>query len=402
MISLFAGELLLHPIPLEMSMSACSHRCVYCFANLRKQNRLFDAKGFANQLSKMYESKTLVSTKLREGWPVCISNLTDPFSDNNLSNTESVLSQFIAKKIPVFIQTKTGSNMIDLVSDLPKSTFYITITCFLDVNSKKIEPFAPSTSERIEYIKKLIDLGHNVIVGINPLAQEWMSADEFELILKELEETGVTGIFTQQLNLNKKNNEVLAKRDFAGIKLSNYYPPFDGAYFQGIVEKYHSRNVVSYNQPFYSNGWKSTRECYPNRSLLTMQDFVNLVIDTYKTDKGDLFFNDFYSFFKENFESFFNTEHRLDDYVISVARAAWKGQPRNQNIIGAKHLLRVFWNTKTLKISPQNNLIFERIGTDGAGNAVIRYSGGQFVRNGKIVKLKTNLGHEENGNGESC
>jgi DNA repair photolyase len=384
MITGFSGEFLFHPILLEMSMNACSHQCVYCFANLRNSNRCFNARKFATEMDKLYNKKTFEAQKLREGYPVVLSNLTDPFSDNNLVNTEAVLEQFNARNIPVYFQTKTGKRMLEIVSGMKPSTFYITITTYDDAISKRIEPFAPVISERIEYIKKLLQLGHVVMVGINPLAREWMPPEQLNEMITKLSALGVSGFVFNKLHINNQNIETLNKRDFGGVNFKDYFKRGGGDYFQTIALEYAKYGGIAYNQPATSNGWEKTKKLY--KTIPTIQDFVNYIVEKYKDETAEIEFEQFYEFNKE-LEYVFNTPHILDKYVISIARNAWKGNPQNQRIIGAEHLLKVFWNDRRPKISPQNNMLFEKI-KEKDGFAVLKYNGGKFIRDNKIINLK--------------
>lgn len=116
MITTFTGEFLLHPIPFEMSQNLCSHKCVYCFAGVREKPNKFNLSGFLKQMENFQKGKdSWMFRKLREGYPIVLSNNTDPFSDNNAPFTETVLEYFKRNNIRVFFQTKGGKRALELI-----------------------------------------------------------------------------------------------------------------------------------------------------------------------------------------------------------------------------------------------------------------------------------------------
>jgi DNA repair photolyase len=52
------GEFLISPIPLELSLNYCSHKCAYCFANLNDPKRTSDVKAIMRFLSDYLERET--------------------------------------------------------------------------------------------------------------------------------------------------------------------------------------------------------------------------------------------------------------------------------------------------------------------------------------------------------
>lgn len=45
MLDVYYGEFLINPIPLELSLNYCSHKCAYCFANVNQPGRLLRGTG---------------------------------------------------------------------------------------------------------------------------------------------------------------------------------------------------------------------------------------------------------------------------------------------------------------------------------------------------------------------
>lgn len=386
MITTFDGEFLVHPIPLEMSMNACSHGCSYCFANLRNSGRTFKAREFNSQMNRFYDGATFTARKLRQGWPVVLSNLTDPFSDNNEAFTEAVLAQFEAKGIPVFFQTKTGKNMLKLIDGMKPTGFYVTITCFDDGDSRLVEPGAPVTSERVAAIGELLKRGHAVMVGFNPLVKEWMDEGQLDAMVERLKGMGVKGFYFQKLNVKKNSVELLRKRNFPRVDVGDYVGMGGGDYFEYSLAKHAKNGGVAFNSPYLTDGWNAIRDMYPKRTLPTMHDFLNAMTDGRREERFEVTFGDFRDFMMDNgCRDFFDYGKRLDGYILTVNRAAWRGHKENQKIFDAERLLRVYWNNaKLLAISPANNLMLHEIGKDERGDAVQLYSAGWFDVDGEV------------------
>ncbi len=377
MINLFSGEFLFHAVPLEMSMNACSHQCVYCFANLKNGQRAFDTKSFSNQMNKLLDSKTFLSNKLKQKYSVCISNNTDPFSKNNINITEGVLETLQQKKIPVYFQTKTGYRFRETLKDFPKSDFYISITSTNDELSKRIEPNAPVFSERVEHIKWLLENGHNVGIGFNPLREEWISKEELENAFKLFYRLGIKGFMVQNLSVKSKNIERLQKRDFADVAINNKTTTDGFLYMMETVFKYfpYTHKVACYQ---YSEANENLYKF--SKTIKTQQDFINYVYKKYGKSEAILKFEDFLNVYND--DDFIEDGYTYDGYIITTARNAWIGKPQNQKIKTKEHLFRTFWNEKMLHMSPQNNIIFKPIGNDANGDVQLLYHGGDLW-NGK-------------------
>jgi len=389
MITLFSGEFLYHPVPLEMSMNACSHGCVYCFANLRNGERTFDGRKFANQMNKLMDSDTFLSKKLKQGWGVVLSNNTDPFAKNNARITEGVLPQLIAKGISMFFQTKGGARLFELCENIPKSDFYFSMTMINEDTRAKVEPMAPSIKERFESMKWLMDKGHNVSVGINPLVEEWMNEEELDIMMNRCRDLGVKSFVIQSMHFGAKNKERLLKRDFADADVSKYIGKNNERqlYFQKALTKYNSFGTIAFNQPFYSKGIEYNASAQTKR-YKTAQHFVNHVFEKYGENEHEITFEEYLSFFDDGFIEE-NSAQRYDEYILLTYIGAWKNKPKNQNIHSKEHLYNVIWNELDVRINLQNNILFENIGKDRNGNVVMKWNGGKIKVNGEYKKLLT-------------
>lgn len=90
-IQAYSGEYLISPIPMEMSMNYCSHKCAVCFANLNQPNRKLDFKDFVSALKTSEKGKTLRSYLLKNKYPVLLSNRVDPFALSNYKQLNAIV-----------------------------------------------------------------------------------------------------------------------------------------------------------------------------------------------------------------------------------------------------------------------------------------------------------------------
>jgi DNA repair photolyase len=179
------------PVPLEVSIyGLCSSMCVYCFANLNRQGKkripslVNPVEKLIDRLSKERQKEfSALGYFLRNKYPICFSNTTDPFqrAETKARASLAFLKWAAAMKQPLCIQTKGG--ILDdpkefaryapyIQSD--KDTVYITITTLDDDISRKIEPGSPTASERLKLIEKLRAQDVPVSVGLNPYVAEWV------------------------------------------------------------------------------------------------------------------------------------------------------------------------------------------------------------------------------------
>lgn len=200
----FWGEFLVSPSPLEWSLNYCSHGCAYCFANLNAPTRKGEAIKALRQVADIGKRKTLTDLLLRSGYPVCISNKTDPFAESNHRETVPVMVAMKEQGVGMQFQTKGGNNRaLDAVLDgLPPSVWYLTVSQFDDALRARIEPGAPPIPERLDLIDRLIAEGHYVVVGVNPAVPEWLP--DPEPLMRDLADRGVWGVWVERMHLSHK------------------------------------------------------------------------------------------------------------------------------------------------------------------------------------------------------
>lgn len=379
MIQLFMNEYMLHPVGMEMSQNACGHNCFYCFATLKNSKRKFDSKRFANQMNNIDKSDTFLAKKIRDKYPFVFSNNTDPFASNNIRLTREMLPILIEKEIPIFFQTKTGNGMYDVIKDVPPSVFYMSVTMLDDVMSRRVERQAPLPSERLEAIDMLQEMGHHVIVGINPLCKEWLPEPDFVKLIEILTSKGVKAFPVGGLYFRKQEVEKIAKFDKGGIYVQDYVKNKNvHPYLQHIIKNYHNYGLITPCMPFYCEGMK---HFLPTnyKKVATIFDFINHIIDTHGKNVVHITFNDFFEFFNKC--NFIEEGFKLDQYVFGIATKLWIGKPENQNVMTKEHFYRIIWNAENISQNLSSSLFFQVDGKDNDGNKKYLYDGGQLIIN---------------------
>ena len=200
---LYCGEYLVSPVPLHWGMNHCSHNCWYCFANLNRGGRRMENDDLA-RVSRWYAkgSGPLLYWFLKKGYPMLVSNDTDPFCRSNADSFRALfeLSQSLGFRLSY--QTKGGDEEIErLALEGPKTMIYVTLTSDDSALLKSMEPGAPSAEQRLEFIAEAVRRGHFVVVGLNPLVPAWWR--NFDVTLGRLHEIGVRHLVKGELHFSR-------------------------------------------------------------------------------------------------------------------------------------------------------------------------------------------------------
>lgn len=199
----YVGEYLISPVPLHFGLNYCSHGCFYCFANLNDPARRADNTDL-RWLAKWDKSQdqTLVGWLLAQGYPLLVSNDSDPLAASN-EETFLELREVCARKgLPLCYQTKGGKpDMQDLLLDGPATMIYITITTDREDIRRQAEPAAPAFEQRLAFAMEAKRRGHHVVIGINPMVPEWWA--DFDGFCRRLAEAGIRHAWIGSLHLNR-------------------------------------------------------------------------------------------------------------------------------------------------------------------------------------------------------
>ena len=145
--------------------TGCSHACLYCYITSYIPNA-FHARLKKDLFRRLKKEVGKVDTY------ISMSNSSDPYTpeEEELGATRKCLKIFKEKDVPLLIITK--SNMvardIDILSDM-RASVSITITTLRDEIAKKMEPYAPPPSKRLEALKNLSKDGIPCSVRLDPI-----------------------------------------------------------------------------------------------------------------------------------------------------------------------------------------------------------------------------------------
>jgi DNA repair photolyase len=155
--------------PSKLSLNpytGCEHRCIYCYASSYVKN-FFNCRPKKNLIPRLKDEARRLNGDL-----ISISNSSDPYPsiEENLKLTRSCLEILSKSNCRVQIITKSSlvSRDVDILKRM-KAMVAITITTSNDELSKKLEPNAPLSSQRIEAVKSLIESNIPVAVRIDPI-----------------------------------------------------------------------------------------------------------------------------------------------------------------------------------------------------------------------------------------
>ena len=129
MLERFIGAYLFQPAAFDYSSDTCRNGCAYCFANINQAERAGNLQGAIKKFYKK-EIKTYDDMLLRDGYTICISNRSDPFTERNWRDTVAICQHLVNIPNGIYIQTKCGPGMdeaLDILGD-KKPVIYITVT----------------------------------------------------------------------------------------------------------------------------------------------------------------------------------------------------------------------------------------------------------------------------------
>jgi DNA repair photolyase len=213
MLSPYYGAFMYHPIPLHLELNYCSHICSYCFANLNSPKRRTDMSQVMGLMKDYKNRDSLVARLLQDKYPVLMSNLVDPFAASNYKQTLPFLEWLTGEGIPVSFQTRGGLGVDDAMQVVGRTMWYVSIPYVNEEIKKQLEPASPTLKSRWELVDKIIARGDKVMVGINPYDPEFLPGGDYEALLKQCVEHGVTSIAIYFLHLNRDQLAAAPERD---------------------------------------------------------------------------------------------------------------------------------------------------------------------------------------------
>lgn len=220
------------PVPYHMdTYKGCGFGCNYCFsldltefARRNSEHKEFSylignradllKNWIERTLNKDYDYTKAEEVAFKERIPVKIGAMSDPFPyiEKKERITYEILKVLNEYDYPVELQTKNPGGFLEYAKDFVGANLAIAVTLISndDEFSKVVEPYAPLPSKRLEDIKKLTDMGFNVMIKIQPAIYPKIIEDLPSLI-KMASEASVWGFNIEglkcRISMPKKQQE---------------------------------------------------------------------------------------------------------------------------------------------------------------------------------------------------
>lgn len=180
--------------------TGCDHACVYCYASsyIPKFHNCRPKKDLLRRLEKE-------ASKL-SGDLVSISNSSDPYPNIEEKNGLTRKCLELLSRHECRIQLITKSPLVTRDIDLLRKMscmVALTITTMNNKLSRKLEPHAPVSSERLESIKALVGNSIPVAVRIDPIIP--FLNDEPEKLIESLAYLGVSHVTSSTYKVRPDN-----------------------------------------------------------------------------------------------------------------------------------------------------------------------------------------------------
>ena len=173
--------------------TGCSHRCLYCYIT-----SYIPAPFNARPKKDLIKRLTRELPKIDRTMPIMIASSSDPYTppEERLQLTRSTVKLLRGWAARFLLITK--SDLITRDIDLLKEAYAaasITITTLNDGLASKLEPSAPTPSNRLRAIQQLNVAGVSCSARIDPIIPG-INSDraQLESLIKELDEAGVKHI----------------------------------------------------------------------------------------------------------------------------------------------------------------------------------------------------------------
>ena len=229
------------PFPVEVSIyGGCSMSCVYCFANLNRKAADRDPAKHAKNSTEatlrtldraMADEFDPIGYFLRERFPVCFSNRTDPFQQPEAKHraTEVFLKWAAVHRVPLFIQSR-GSVLLkewERYADLlepGRVVWYMTLETLDDATGKAIAPGAPLVSDRLRLMRWLTDHGIPVVAACNPYLRDW--CPDPAAYCRVVADAGGRGVWLEALHFTAGQADAIGPKHAGLIPKSNLAPMY--------------------------------------------------------------------------------------------------------------------------------------------------------------------------------
>jgi DNA repair photolyase len=361
MIDIFWGGFLFHPAGIDYADETCSHGCAYCFANIGKSTREGNVSAAIKALYRNSEN-TYTNWMLKNGYPIVTSNQTDCFATNNLRNTRAFYTHLAELGTPVFVQTKGGEGVGEIIESLPKKpVIYISITMLNDETAKRVERNAPLPSARLEIARYFIERGYVVIAAINPCSKTWLPKEDFIALCEKFKQIGVRHVVIEMLDMSptrmRKIND--ARKDRMETATATIGKD-DRQYVRECTEYLVQQGflVAKKGMPFASDFYTDV-ETALNKVMPSLQRFVN---ECFARDSKTVTFGAFADYISRYIPLDMEMKsNALRGYLIRSGFDTWKD---NKRVDTFRDLLAIVWNDHRSRLSIQRHTLFSPLMDD--------------------------------------
>lgn len=186
--------------------TGCSHQCTYCYASSYIPS-FYHCRTKKNIVSRLRKE----ATELR-GELISIANSSDPYPpvEETLGLTRACLR--VLSEQDCRLQLVTKSTIVTRDFDILRETpcmISMSITTEDDAIAKSLEPYAPSPSERLEALEKIVQSDIPVSVRIDPIIP--YLNDKPEGLVKKLASIGIPHITCSTYKAKHDNWRRLAR-----------------------------------------------------------------------------------------------------------------------------------------------------------------------------------------------
>lgn len=373
----FWGGLLFHPAAIDYADETCSHGCAYCFANI---NKTYREGNVASAIRALYrqDGNTLTSWFMKNGYPIVTSNKTDCFAKNNLRNTRAFYTHLAETGTPVFVQTKGGEGIGEIIESLPKKpVIYISITMLDDGMAKKVEPAAPLPSERLAIARHFVERGYVVIAAINPCSKTWLPPEDFSALAGKFREIGIRHVVIEVLDMSasrmRKINQ--ARRNMME-EATETIGKDDRQYVRECTEKLVDRGfmVAKKGMPFASDFYDEVDGAL-GKVMPSLQPFINECLARGEEEVRFDRFAEYVGRYLPLDETI--RGNALRGYLLRSGFDCWKD---NKQVDTFRQLFEIVWDDPRCYASLQHHSLFaaqkagEFFARDAAGRKILSFN----------------------------
>jgi len=199
--------------------AGCAFGCKYCYAAFigrwkhpkEEWGGFVDVKINAPEILKVELERLGNKFQSKNFGSIFFASVTDPYQgvEDKYEITKKCLRALAdfgyEGEISILTKSPLVCRDIDIFKQLKNASIGLTITSLDDKVSRFLEGDAPSVSARMEVLKKLYIAGIHTYAFVGPLLPYFTArADKLENLFAELENSGVTGIYIEHINLSPK------------------------------------------------------------------------------------------------------------------------------------------------------------------------------------------------------